>query len=104
MDIISQVRFVNEQRSVGRKAKGAKDVKRLLSEKGRPLPAAGAPHSRLRWVGEGGVRAVVSVVWDGNDIEGISVTDTTTALTILEVRNGHNVDCLLTGLIVYIET
>ena len=89
-DIIAQVRYVNEQRAVGRKASRPKDMKRILSEKKllvKPEVLA-ATGLRVRWVEQSSetppVRAIVTVMKDGVDVD-LPITDWTTTAHVLQV-------------------
>eukprot|EP00048_Salpingoeca_helianthica_P016801 m.234304 g.234304 ORF g.234304 m.234304 type:complete len:626 (-) comp19545_c0_seq1:19-1896(-) len=118
-DIVAQVRFVNEQRALGRKASRPKDMKRLLSDKTKTHPlttaAAGPVGSgdaagragRIKWIKDSSekppLRAAIVVLRDGLPIEDVPVYDTTTARTLLEtlkapsdfvlVECGGNIGC-----------
>lgn len=93
VDILAQIRFVNESRQHGRKASKPKDVKRLLTEKQKKAGKKGAEdavQSTTKWVSDSTenppVMAIISVTkGDGSVLTDVKVTAETRVAHILKL-------------------
>jgi hypothetical protein len=99
MDILAQIRFVNESRQSGRKASKPKDVKRLLTEKQKKAGGSSKKgltgdetptQSSIKWVSDSTesppVMAIITITkGDGSPLPDVKITTETRAAHLLKL-------------------